>query len=319
MDSTEKKSDLVEGKTQSHLTMGDPTYDRLSSLEKLVRFDLKDSEVTLTKSGSLGTVILEMQEESVIILITRLQEQNAEKWSREKELAEKEMCSMKAQLEEACARHVCSTQENMYMHSQVLKLSEALFDIHTDFEQQTSDCIDLQAKLAEAEKQQKKRNNLIKQKEEIKTAVEQSQASYQAQMEEHQAENKKLESALQKAEDLLQSEQHCLQQERTSLLEEMDKSRASYLTQLEEQKQVNSTLVDALKTAEQGLDIYCSKWQEDKSSLLQAVEGLQKTLQQREQEWEKKENLLKSQMEELDRQIQKKKKKKKKKWYRELF
>uniref|UniRef100_A0A3Q3XJQ5 tRNA methyltransferase 10 homolog C n=1 Tax=Mola mola TaxID=94237 RepID=A0A3Q3XJQ5_MOLML len=74
----------------------------------------------------------------------------------------------------------------------------------------------------------------------------------------------------------------------------MDKSRASYLTQLEEQKQVNSTLVDALKTAEQGLDIYCSKWQEDKSSLLQAVEGLQKTLQQREQEWEKKENLLKS-------------------------
>ena len=65
---------------------------------------------------------------------------------------------------------------------------------------------------------------------------------------------------------------------------------------------------------EQQLERHLTKCQEEKSSLLQDTEDIKKTLQEKEQEWEKKELSLNSELTALESQLAKKKKKKK--WYR---
>lgn len=301
----------------AYSSMEGPSDDPFGSLEELLRFYLKDSQARFTQSPSRGRVTLEMQEEALILLFGLCQQMKEEKWSREKKFMEKMTCGLRAQLDRAQAVHAHSAQESMHLKVQVQRLSEALFEIQSNFEQQTSGCLDLKVKLAQAEMLQENLNKmeveLLKQKEEAKRAMEQSQASHQARLQEQRAETSRLEYALREAEEVLATERCRLQRERASLLEEMEKSRAPYMAQLEEQIQENNVVMDALKMVEQGLESNRVRWQKEKSSLLQAIDGLQKTLQQKQQEWEEIDSCMRPQVAELESQMQKKK------WYRKFF
>ena len=226
-------------------------------------------------------------------------------------------CSLRAQLDRAQAVHTQKAKESLHLRVQVQRLSEALFEIQNNFEQQTSGCLDLKIKLAQAEMLQENLNKmeveLLRQKEEAKRAIEQSQASHQARLQEQREETVRLESALREAEEVLAIERRHLQQERTSLLEEMEKSRVPYMAQLEAQIQENTMVMDALKMVEHGLESNRMRWQIEKSTLLQAIDGLQKTLQQKQQQWEEIDSCMRPQVAELESQIQKKK------WYRKFF
>lgn len=101
---------------------------------------------------------MDIQEESLIILLSQFQENKEKKWSCEKELLQKEICSLKTQLEEAQAKHVHSSQENEDLKLQLW----TQWKPHSDLEQQISNCIDIRVKLAQGEKLQEKLGNLAK-------------------------------------------------------------------------------------------------------------------------------------------------------------
>lgn len=109
-----------------------------------------------------------------------------------------------------------------------------MWKLHSDFEEQSSNCTDLRMKLSEAGKLQEQLNkmeeDLLKQREETKT-LQRAPVSHQAQL------------------DLLETERLHLQQAKTSLLEEIEKSRVCH-----EVQQENNSFVPALKKAEQSLE-----------------------------------------------------------------
>ncbi|TDG98457.1 hypothetical protein EPR50_G00218870 [Perca flavescens] len=151
---------------------------------------------------------------------------------------------------------------------------------------------------------------LRKQEEEAKEIVERSQASHRAQLEMQDKKNKNLMAALKKKFEH-QLESVLWQQEKSSLLEEREKTRASYVAQIEEQSSVSDALLADLKKAEQQLESHLNQWKEDKLSLLQATESLKLTQQEKEQEWERTESTMRSQLVDLQSQIMKKQQKKK--------
>lgn len=90
-------------------------------------------------------------------------------------------CSLKAQLEKAQAKHFQAVQENKELKSQIQKPSETMWKLHSDFEEQSSNCNDLRVKPSEAGKLQEQLNkmeeDLLKQREET---LQRAQASHQA-------------------------------------------------------------------------------------------------------------------------------------------
>lgn len=109
-------------------------------------------------SSTKQRVNMDIQKESLIILLSQFQENKEKKWSCEKELIQKEICSLKTQLEEAQAKHVHSSQENKNLKSQL----RTQWKPHSVLERQISNCIYIQVKLAQAEKLQEKLGNLEK-------------------------------------------------------------------------------------------------------------------------------------------------------------
>ena len=191
-------------------------------------------------------------------------------------------------------------------------LVAALKDVEQKLENHRVEWQEEKISLIQATEEFKKR--LQDTQQEAKEAMERYQASHQAQLEEHREETRKIASALKNAQGLLESESLSWLQVKTSMLEEKEKSRALHEAQLDEQKRENKTLAAAFKNVEQKLDSHLVRWHEEKTSLIQATEGLKKTLQEKEQEWQEMESSMKSQLEDLMT-----KKKKKKKWYRRFI
>ena len=68
----------------------------LLSHQRQMRCELRDSKVKLTQVGSEGRVQLEIQEEALTYVLNQLREK--EELSSEKQLMEKDICGLKAQL-----------------------------------------------------------------------------------------------------------------------------------------------------------------------------------------------------------------------------
>lgn len=114
-----------------------------------------------------------------------------------------------------------------------------------------------------------------KQREGAKKTLERSQASHRTQLEECRVETSKIASALKKAEGLLETERFRFQQDKACLQDEM-----------------KNTVMAALKKVEQQLESRHIEWQENRSCLLEATEGLNLTLLERKQKWERRESSM---------------------------
>ncbi|XP_035863304.1 cingulin-like [Sander lucioperca] len=231
-----------------------------------------------------------------------------------KEILERSQASHRAQLEEALAERVHSPpRETEFLKSQLGKISNRLRKSQKDLDLQYFITEDLKVELEQMKGEKEALKNKVetqkmdfgkeRQMLEVgKTNVELELESY---LEMERAQAHELRDKLSRTEEAL------LKQEEGKTI--LERSQASQRAQLE-------SLLAALKKAEQQLESQLEEWKEDKSSLLQATESLKLTQQEKEQEWERTESTMRSQLVDLQSQImEKQKKKKKKKWYKKLF
>ncbi|XP_059194521.1 centrosomal protein of 83 kDa-like [Centropristis striata] len=205
--------------------------------------------------------------------------------------------------------------------------------------------VELESYLEMEKAQTQKLHHELKKMEETIQQQKEMQDFHQAQLEDQKAETARFAADLKKTEDLLQTERHLFEEEKeemekhlnsclaqlnnqvdenrklmasleeaeedkTSLTAQLTITKATQLAQLEVKQEHNKNLVAALKQAEQQLDSHQIQWKDEKSSVLQM-------LQDKEQEWQQNEISMRTQLEDLQRQINEKKNKKK--WYRKLF
>ena len=215
---------------------------------------------------------------------------------------------------EALQINVETVNTELRQERQMLAVSKTNVEVELEsyLVMETARAHELKEKLSEMEE-------ALRKQDEGKTILERSQASLRAQLEMQDKDSKDLVCALEmKCEHQLESERVLWQQEKSSLLEERERTRASCVAQSDQQSFGSDCLLAALRKAEQQLESQLQEWKEDKSSLLQATERLKLSQQEKEQEWERTESTLRSQLVDLESQMMEKPKKKKR-WYRRLF
>uniref|UniRef100_UPI0037E8F147 golgin subfamily A member 6-like protein 24 n=1 Tax=Semicossyphus pulcher TaxID=241346 RepID=UPI0037E8F147 len=201
---------------------------------------------------------------------------------REDNRLQSELKKVRASLRKTSIEIEMQYYENQDLHVQLKKMKEESEALQKKMKQELSE-------MEEA---------LLKQKEDAKKAVEKSQLSHQAQQVRYRAYVKNL-SELKEEKNLLENQQ---QQERSHHREEMEKTTASCVSKVHYQRHKNKKLTSALKEAEKKLNKQLVKWDKEKSTLLKTTEKLRRCLQKKEQQWEKKESSMRSQLTDLQRQ-----------------
>ncbi|KAI4833317.1 hypothetical protein KUCAC02_016225 [Chaenocephalus aceratus] len=280
----------------------------LSYLEEEIQSKLQDSEARITPGKSEGRVLLEIQEDSLANFIDLLRErQEVTKCYPEKEEMQKEIGGLKAQLAE-------SSSVLEHLKTQICPM---LRQAQKDVMQLTSTNKDQKASLEHMKEEKEALQNKLHAERHFlavsKTNVEVDLESY-PQIE--REENKNLQVALEKAECVSQVQCRRLELENTTLQEQAEKSsaalllcqeeKASLLTEFQQRKTSHATQLNEILTkAEQKLERDRIKSKDDGSTLLQTTESLQRTLQEKEkeQDWQKAESAMKSQVEDAESQI----------------
>ncbi|KAK5926506.1 hypothetical protein CgunFtcFv8_022073 [Champsocephalus gunnari] len=283
----------------------------LSYLEEEIQSKLQDSEARITPGKSEGRVLLEIQEDSLANFIDLLRErQEVTKCYPEKEEMQKEIGGLKAQLAE-------SSSVLEHLKTQLLKICPMLRQAQKDVMQLTATNKDQKASLEHMKEEKEALQNKLHAERHFlavsKTNVEVDLERY-PQIE--REENKNLQVALEKAECVSQVQCRRLELEKTTLQEQAEKSsaalllcqeeKASLLTEFQQRKTSHATQLNEILTkAEQKLELDRIKSKDDRSTLLQTTESLQRTLQEKEkeQDWQKAESAMKSQVEDAESQI----------------
>ncbi|KAK1885652.1 LexA repressor [Dissostichus eleginoides] len=284
----------------------------LSYLEEEIQSKLRDSEARITPGKSEGRVLLEIQEDSLANFIDLLRErQEVTKCYPEKEGMQKEIGGLKAQLAE-------SSSALEHLKTQLLKICPMLRQAQKDVMQLTSTNKDQNVSLEHMkEEKEALQNKLHAERHFLAVSKNNVEVDLESYLQIEREENKSLQVALEKAECVSQMQCRRLELEKTTLQEQAEKSsaalllcqeeKASLLTEFQQRKTSHATqLSEILRKAEQKLELDCMKSKDDRLTLFQATKSLQKTLQEKEQDWQKAESAMRSQVEDAECQIPKK-------------
>ena len=266
----------------------------LLSRQRQMRCELRDSKVKLTQVGSEGRVQLEIQEEALTYILNQLREKK--ELSSERQLMEKEICGLKAQLDKSNGH--CSKTETEKLKSQIHVLCKKLSLTLDELEVQTS-----LSKTLKGELQKMRDDEILKLKEvrDLESQLETERLSWQqeksslleemeksralnvAQLDERKLKNDSLVAAL----ESINSQRVEWQEEKASFIqatedlrktlqqekEAVERSQASHQAQLEEHRVETSKITSALRTPEDLLETERLSWQQEKSSLLEEMEN----------------------------------------------
>ncbi|XP_074482414.1 uncharacterized protein LOC141762267 [Sebastes fasciatus] len=104
----------------------------LTTLEQTCRVQLNDSEAKITQSTSEGRIFLEVQQDELSNFFDCLPEQQDNNWGQEKNLLQREISGLKAQLAKAPAKRDPSPARDKSLKSELDKLSWTLNNAQKD-------------------------------------------------------------------------------------------------------------------------------------------------------------------------------------------
>lgn len=288
----------MENMEDNYREVNPPLNFYLNFLEEQVRCALMDSEARLTQGKSEERVSLEIREDSLTDLLEQLQGKKKDNWSQEKELLQREMCRLKAQLDEARAETVHSSQSDTEtLQYKLKKTRKILRRVRNDLEQQTSNTQELQLKLEAVQRENEAFQNEaeamkleVRVEKQLRAVAEQNVETsahclrvqlFEKDTAEFEARSKAEELEKDLAFEKAQTEklQKRLSEMKEALLKQkedakktVERSQAYRQTQLREHTAETGRIKAALKTAEDLLETERLRFQQEKNSFLEETE-----------------------------------------------
>ncbi|XP_034720033.1 trichohyalin-like [Etheostoma cragini] len=308
-------------------------FEQVKGEKEALKKEVEDQKMAVCKERKMlkvGKTNVELELENCLEMeraqaqeqqdkLSKMEEALRKQEEAAKEKLESSRAFLRAQLDEALAQRVPSPpRETEHLKSQMGKISNRLRKALKDLDLQYFINEDLKVELEQmkGEKEVLKKEvedqkmELYKERQMLKVSQTNVELELESCLEMERAQAQELQDKLSKMEEALRE-----QEEEKTILE---RSQAAHRAQLEMQDLNNKDLMAALeKKFEQQLESHLNEWKEDKSSLLQATESLKLTQQEKEQEWERTETTMRSQLEDLQSQMMQKQKRKK--WYRKLL
>ncbi|XP_077957927.1 uncharacterized protein LOC144406268 [Gasterosteus aculeatus] len=245
MTNVQQKDTMPEKMEVNSKVVDPPMNFYLRSLEEQARVELKDSRAKLTQTESVGRVLLQIDEDRLQQFLDLLQEyRNGD--------VHKEMCSLKAQLEQARSKIPTSLDGAAMTSFSAAKTNlELKNDLEIERAQTKKQHMEL-TKLSEA---------LRNEQEAVKNLTEDFQAFHMDRMRHQRAETEKMAAALKTA-----LGENVPAQQVTTKQNEMELHKDCKLNQAKQTKAIIE-LTAALKKSEQDQKNAHRQWQQEKSSL----------------------------------------------------